>query len=268
MSHEVSQSGFFSTVVQGHLRPSAQIVQWNIAGPDPSGFRHVESGGIKRFANENNRGGFTAQQESGSVINFGSLTPASGSGFWTDTVALTFNFGLINENSLSRFDKLWDNGSGTAAKQLTGFNFRFWVGTLSAFDTVSKSGNDIISGVRPTFYYRESAQWRRRYTLELNDSSGNPVSGVLILPSSMPTTPNINSRENDISISGSFKDREFTNFIYTRAFFPQLPFGHVYKLGTYGGLGENTFRLKFSYDYTALDAHIINPQDLDDDPVD
>lgn len=266
-------SGFFLTAVSGYLRPSAQIVQWNIAAPNPSGLRHVESGAIKRTANLDNRGGFTAQMESGVAIDYGNIFIQDGSGFETDTVALTLNFGQVNENELSRFDRMWNNGSGTAATNLVGFNFRFWVGELNAFDNAVNSGTSTVS-VRPSFYFRESAEWRRNYALTLTEASGGvpgnpqvPVSGVFVLPSSMPDFPNIYSRERDISISGAFVDREFTNFIYTRAFFPQLPSGQNYRLGTYGGLGEKTFRLKFSYDYTAFDANIRNPWDLQDTAV-
>lgn len=277
MSHSVIQSGFFASSVAGHLRPSAQIVQWNIASPNPSGLRHVESGAIKRTAHGNHRGGFTAQKESGVAINFGSKSVSDGDAFSTDTVCLTLNFGQINENPLSRFEQMWNNGSGEAAKRLLGFNFRFWVGSLDAFSTVALSGSTPISGTKPNFFFRESAQWRRSYSLERTEPSGLtssgtfpsgapqvPVSGVFVLPSSMPTFPNIYSRERDISISGSFKDREFTNFVYLRGFFPDLPSGQKYKLGTYGGLGQNTFTLKFSYDYTAFDANIISPEDLTD----
>ncbi len=83
----------------------------------------------------------------------------------------------------------------------------------------------------------------------------------------MPDCPNISSRESDISISGAYKDREFTNFIYIKGEFPELASGVFYKLGKYGGLGLDTFTLKFSYDYTALDANIIDPTDLKDFPV-
>lgn len=265
--HSVAQSGFFPTTVVGHLRPPGQIVQWNIASPNPSGFRHVESGAIKRTANANHRGGFTAQKESGVAINFGNILAHDTSSFETDTICLTFNLGQVNENPRSRFNFLYNLGSGTFSTSLTAFNFRFWVGELTAFDSVAKSGSVTISGIRPSFYYHESADWRRRYNLSLLDSSGVPVSGVYVLPSSMPSFPNIYSRANDVSISGSFKDREFTNFIYVKGFFPALPSGQKYKLGTYGGLGLKTFRLKFSYDYTALNANIINPEDLTDDPI-
>ena len=280
MSHSVAQSGFFPTQVVGHLRPSAQIVQWNIASPNPSGLRHVESGAIKRTANVNNRGGFTAQKESGVAIDFGNKFVEDGDSFESDTACLTLNFGQVNENVLSHFDQMYNNGSGEAAKSLTGFNFRFWVGQLSAFDVLAVSGGSPISGTKPSMFFRESAEWRQGYVLTRTEPSGLtssgtfpsgapqvPVSGVFVLPSSMPVLPNVSSRANDISISGSFLDREFTNFIYTRAFFPNLPSGQTYKLGTYGGLGENTFRLKFSYDYTAFGSNITNPEDLADTPV-
>jgi len=276
MSHLPSGaiSGFFPTEVIGHLRPPGQIIQWNIGAPNPSGLRHVESGAIKRTGHLSNRGGFTAQQESGIEIDFGDTFINDGSGFATDTVNLTFNFGEVNANILSRFDRLFNQGSGEVGTDFTAFNFRYWVGNLSAFNVVSVSGDPpgvTISGVKPSFFFRESAEWRQNFKLELTEISGGvsgapliPVSGVLIMPSSMPDCPNVSSREDDISISGAFLDREFTNFVYTRAFFPALPSGQRYKLGTYGALGQGDFTLKFSYDYTALDANIIDPQDLKD----
>lgn len=265
MSHFVAQSGFFTDTVLGHLRPPGQIMQWNIASPNPSGFRHAESGAIRRTAQFGNRGGFTAQKESGIPINFGNIIVESGLAFQTNTTALTFNFGQVNSNPLSRFNNMFNNGSGTVGTDLVGFNFRIWIGNLTAFDIAAVSGETLFS-TRPIFHFHESAEWRRNYQLSL-EISGVPVSGVFIVPSSMPNSPNISSRGNDISISGSFVDREFTNFIYVRGFFPELPLGQNYRLGTYGGLGEETFRIKFSYDYTALDANIINPDDLIDYPI-
>lgn len=268
MSHELASgvaSGFFSTEVIGHLRPVAQIVQWNIAAPNPSGGRHIESGSYKKTAHVANRGGFTAQMESGAAIDFGNLQiPGDGSGFNTDTVALTLNMGEANKNVNSRFDQMFNDGSGTASTALTLFNFRMWVGNLDAFNVVAFSGanRDAIK-INPIFHFQQSAEWRQSYDLLINQG----VSGVEIMPSSMLDSPNITSRENDISISGAYKDREFTNFIYIKGEFPTLPVGTFYKLGTYGGLGLDTFTLKFSYDYTALDANIIDPTDLKDFPV-
>lgn len=256
MSHFVPISGFFPSQVLGHLRPPGQIMQWDISKPNPSGFRHVESGALVRSAQIGNVGGFTAQKESGVAIDFGSKSVTT-SGFQTDTVCLTFNMGQVNNNVFSRFDQMYNNGSGTANPNLVAFNFRFWVGELDAFSSVAKSGSMPIS-VLPNFYYRQSASWLRNYQLGIGDA------GVVVLPSSMPSLPNVSSRGDDISASGSFQDREFTNYIYTRGFFPDLPTGQQYNLGTYGGLGEGTFRLKFSYDFTALDANILNPEDLTD----
>ncbi len=276
MSHTLPSgvaSGFFPTEVVGHLRPSAQIIQWNIAAPNPSGLRHVESGAIKRVAHVSNRGGFTAQKESGIEIDFGDVFVNDGSGFATDTAALTLNFGEINSNVLSRFDGMFNSGSGNTTTNLVGFNFRYWVGNLSAFDIMSVSGNPGLpaGAVSPAFFFRESAEWRTGFKLELTEISGGisgapliAVSGVIVMPSSMPDCPNVHSRENDTTVSGAFLDREFTNFVYTRAFFPSLPSGQRYKLGTYGALGQGDFTLKFSYDYTAFGANIIDPTDVKD----
>ena len=268
MSHQLPSgvaSGFFSTEVIGHLRPTAQIIQWNIAAPDPSGGRHIESGAYKKTAHVANRGGFTAQMESGAAIDFGDLRiPGDGSGFESQTIVLTFNMGELNKNINSKFDQLFNNGSGTGTENLTAFNFRMWMGNLDAFDALAYSGvNKDEIKINPIFHFQQSAQWRQSYNLPINQA----VLGVEIMPSSMPDCPNISSREDDISVSGAYKDREFTNFIYIKGEFPELPMGIFYKLGTYGGLGLDTFTLKFSYDYTAFDANIINPTDLKDFPV-
>lgn len=270
MSHEVVQSGFFTNEVLGHLRPTAQIIQWDLLAPNPSGRRHVESGSYRKTAHLQNCGGFTAQQESGVALDFGSRQiPGGGSGFTTSTVAITFNMGELNKNPRSRFDQLFNNGSGTGSEDLTAFNFRLWMGELSAFNDVAYSGaSKTPVSVKPVFHYRESAEWRGRYELELLESSGvgsgTPTSGVNIVPSGMPDCPNVFSRGDEVMVSGAFIDREFSNFVYMRGFFPDLPSGQLYKLGTYGGLGENTFTTKFSYDYTRRDSNIIDPTDTKD----
>jgi hypothetical protein len=276
MSHYVEQSGFFPTEVQGHLRPSAQIIQWNIAAPNPSGRRHVESGSYRKTAHLQNCGGFTAQQESGVALDFGRIAlPGGGSGFDTATACITFNMGELNKNVFSRFDRLFNRGSGEGSEDLTCFNFRMWIGNLSAFDVVAYSGlNRNPIHIDPVFHYRESAEWRQRYRLELTEVSGGvsgapqvPVSGVAIVPSSMPEWPNVFARENEVMVSGAYLDREFSNFVYLRGNFPDLPSGSYYKLGTYGGLGQKDFTLKFSYDYTRLDSNILVPTDIVDFPL-
>lgn len=266
MSHEVAQSGFFPNEVLGHLRPSAQIIQWNIAAPDPSGRRHVESGSYRKTAHLQNVGGFTAQRESGVALDYGDIPiPGGGSGFQTDTIAITFNMGDLNSNPNSRFDQLFNEGSGTGSADLTAFNFRMWIGNLNAFNNVAYSGaqKDPVP-VKPVFWYRESAQWRKGYKLEFTDSSGVQISGVSIAPSSMPDCPNVFVREDEVMTSGAYLDREFSNFVYMRGNFPDLPSGQFYKLGTYGGLGLGTFTTKFSYDYTRKDSNILVPTDVCD----
>lgn len=264
MSHSVAQSGFFPNEVLGHLRPTAQIIQWNPAAPNPSGRRHVESGSYRKTAHLQNVGGFTAQQESGVALDFGDIAiPGGGSGFQTDTVPITFSLGDLNSNPNSRFNGMV--GSGNGSEDLTAFNFRMWIGNLNAFNNVAYSGaNKDPVQVDPVFWYRESAQWRQAYQLEFTDSSGVQISGVSIVPSSMPDCPNVFSRGDEVMVSGAYQDREFSNFVYLRGNFPNLPSGQFYRLGTYGGLGQNTFTTKFSYDYTRKDSNIIVPGDVCD----
>lgn len=240
-------SGFFENSVVGALRAAGQILQWNIDQVSPSGWRHHESGQYKPGAKTGLVGGFTAQKESGIAIDFGQINIAE-SGFYTDTVALTFNLGEVNSNSDSFFNQMVANSS--VATNFKAFNMRIWVGSLSAF-----SGQP-----QPTFYFRNSADWRRGYHLFPSDS------GVSVLPSSMPTSQNVLSKgDNDVFVSGNFLEKQFSHFIYIRALFPSgtIGQGKDYALGTYGGLGQGDFTLKFSYDYTNIDSLVKNPGDLE-----
>lgn len=245
-------SGFYSNQVIGSLRAGGQISQWNHNSVNPSGHRHHESGVFKADAKYVPfRGGFTAQKESGVAIDFGQVL-ASNSGFQTDAVILTFNLGEVNSHTDSYFNKMVDASSiGTNFKA---FNMRFWVGNLTAFSGIPN----------PTFYFLRSSEWREDFDFQPFISGIQMLglsSGVQQLPLIMPEDQNIYAKTNEIVfISGNFKEKEFTEFIYIRGVFPS---GN-YLLGTYGGLGLNTFTFKFSYDYTDINANVINPQDLKD----
>lgn len=223
-------SGFFPTEVRGRLRVPGAIWQWNIDGPNPSGYKHFESGVYKPSAKIAFVGGFTAQRESGVALNLGSVY-ANNNGFYSDTVAMTFNFGEVNSHPSSFFNRA--SGIGTNFK---GFNLRFWQYNISA-----------ISGYSPTFYYFTSSEWRQGFHL----LSSTP--GAQVLGSVMPATQNIFT-SNGLFVSGVFKDREFSDFIYLVGKFPS---GVTYTLGTYGGLGSGNLRFAFSYDWTGIDANVL-----------
>lgn len=233
-------SGFYPTFVLGQLRAPGEIIDWSRNEIDPSGFRHHASGHYKSAARQNLVGGFTAQMESGHALSFGSPIVVQ-SGFKTETAVFTFNLGEVNSHIDSYFNEMV---AASSVGNFKAFGFRLWKGNLSAF-----------IGPDPELYFRNSAEWRRGYILEKNHS------GVLVLPSSFPTYPNIFAKIDDLSyISGAFKEKEFTHFIYMRGFFPS---GN-YVLGTYGGLGQSDFTINFSYDYTALDANVNYPDDMVD----
>lgn len=249
----MSTSGFFPTTVVGMLRAAGQVEQWDRNAIDPTGFRHHESGEYRPDAKKLVAlcGGFTAQMESGVAINMGQIVlPPPTSGFKTDTVVLTFNLGEVNSHPDSFFDQMV--AASSVGPNFKAFNMRFWEGSLSAFSGLP----------RPTFYFRNSATWRRGYTLDPLTSSGTLHSGVFILPSSMPDCDMLIKAKDPevVFVSGNFKEPEICHFLYVRGIFPS---GN-YPLGTYGGLGLKTFTFKFSYDWTSIDAHVIDPEDLCD----
>lgn len=230
-------SGFYPTVVIGKLRPPAIITQWNIDSLDPSGYRHWMSGQYKPDAKRAIIGGFTAQRESGTFLNFDEVYVNS-SGFYTNTTVFTFNFGEVNTHPSSFFNLA--SGIGTNFK---GFNVRFWIDNKTAF-----------SGYNPIFYYLTSQAWRQGLHLKSN------TIGVQVVPSSLPATQNIpTSSDNQVFISGVYQDREFSHYIYTVGKFPS---GINYVLGTYGGQGSNDFLWRISYDWSSINANIL-PMDID-----
>jgi hypothetical protein len=238
-----TESGFYSTEVIGRLRAPGQVEQWDKVRLDPSGYRHHESGQYKADSKvlPTLVGGFTAQKESGVPLDFGSIYIEE-SGFRTNTAVFTFNQGEVNSHPNSYFNEMV---AASSVGEFKAFNMRLWQGNLDAFSGLPQ----------PTLYYRNASQWIQNYDLQPSDS------GVLILPSSMPLTQNIFSKHpDDFAVSGNFREAEFTHFIYMKGFFPS----GSYQLGTYGGLGLDTFTINFSYDYTDLEAFISNPQDITD----
>jgi len=234
----MSVSGFYKTEVIGALRPPIQVIQWNINRPSPSGWRQVESGVYKPTAKLGWRGGFTAQHESGVALDFGDIyvNTNQDSSFYTDTVCLTINQGEINSNPSGFFDQA--SGVGTGYKI---YGMRFWLHNY-----------DAISGYQPTFYYITHRTWHRGLHL----TSG--TAGVLSMPLSMPASQNIYKNGSDIFMSGVFKDRQFSDYIYAVALFPSGD----YTLGTYGSLGGGDFTFKVSYDWTSQSANVL-PTDME-----
>lgn len=237
-------SGFFPTEVVGALRAPAQIEQWTISRPNPSGLRNNESGvykpaakGVTPLAADGLRGGFTAQMESGIPIDFGQSIPNE-SGFISNTAVITFNLGEVNGHPDSFFNELFAvSGVGTEFKA---FNMRFWLSDFSIFESRNPSGI-------PIFYYLNSAEWRRNFKLTPS------TVGAQVVPSSMPITQNWFSKADNVFVSGAFREREFTHFLYLVA---QFPSGTPYQLGTYGG--SSGFKMQFSYDWTGIDANVLS----------
>jgi len=245
----MAASGFYVDTVIGRLRAAGQIEHWDRNSINPSGYRHHESGQYKAFAKLGLIGGFTAQKESGVAINFGQLVVPDNSGFMTDTVPITFNLGEVNSHPSSFFNKMVDDKN--VGVDFKAFNMRFWQGTLVAFSGLPT----------PTFYFRNSAEWRQGYMLQPLTSSGTLMSGVQVVPSSMPDCdPNVLAKSPDsIFVSGNFIEKEISHFLYVRGIFPSG--NHI--LGIYGGLGEKTFTFRFSYDWTIKDANVLSTDTCD-----
>jgi len=231
-------SGFFQSSVVGPLRAPAQILQWDRDLVNPSGFRQWESGNYRPDSKVGFVGGFQAQLESGNALNFGQVN-AEDAGFFTDTIVLTFNMGEVNSHLDSKFDQMV--AASSVATNFKAFNLKFHVDNLTAFTA---------SGIpSPTFYMRRSAQWLQG----LQVLPGN--SGVEVVPSSLPPSANVLvKQQNLVFVSGAYLENEFTHFIYLRGQFPSGSF----PLGTYGGPGQNNFTFKFSYDWTDINANVIN----------
>ena len=251
-------SGFYRTAVSGALRAPAQIEQWNPLRIDPSGFKQWESGVFKaaakgtagdRLAADGNRGGFTAQKESGVPIDFGENI-ANDNGFYSNTAVVTFNLGEVNRNPDSFFDQMLE-ASGVQECDNVGtnfkaFNMRFWVNNLDAFRTANASGI-------PIMYYLTSADWRRNLTLR------ETTPGAQVMPSSLPPDQNWFVGDTDIFSSGAYRDSEFSHFLYMVAKFPPAN----YRLGTYGGSAEKNFTFRFTYDWTDIDANVRPTDSID-----
>lgn len=241
-------SGFYPTEIQGRLRPPAQIEQWNIARPNPSGLRHWESGvykpsakGTTRLAADGLRGGFQAQLESGVAIDFGKAN-VDNNGFYSNTICLTFNLGEINTHPDSFFNLA--TGVDTWFKA---FNIKFWVNEISALSGICGG-----SGT-PTFYYLTSADWRRNLKLR------STTTGAQVVPSSLPSSQNLFSKgESTVFVSGVYTEQEFSHFLYIVGKFPS---GCNYPLGTYGGSGQGTFTWRFTYDWTNITAAVRSTDD-------
>jgi hypothetical protein len=226
-------SGFYPNEVVGNLRPPGQVTQWSVNGKNPGTLRHWESGQYRPSAKLGIRDGFTAQRESGVALDFGEVI-VDNSGFFTNTVAVTFNFGEFNSHPNSFF-----NEASGIATNFKGFNVRLWVHDVTAFTS---------SGWVPIFYFLSSLNWKKG--LQLRPSTPN----AQIMPSSLPDNQNILTRAtNEVFISGAYKPSEFSRYVYIVG---QFPSGN-YSLGTYGGLNSNDFTFRWSYDWTDITANVL-----------
>ncbi len=229
-------SGFFTDTVLGPLRPPAQIQQWDRDANDPFGFRQWESGNYKPNAKIGLVGGFDAQFESGTVLNFGEST-TNDSGFLTDTVVFTFNFGEVNSHPDSFFDQMV--AASSVGTNFKAFNIRLWRGSVSAFTSASVP--------TPVFHFLQSSGWKRGFSVTPGGADTS------VVPTSIPPSGNIFANQTGVFISGVYQDVSFSNFIYMRGKFP----AGAFTLGTYGGLGESTFTFNFSYDWTDINAAVL-----------
>jgi hypothetical protein len=210
---------------------------WNKDNADPSGYRHFESGIYKPAAKIGNVGGFPAQLESGVALDFGEAIVDS-SGFYTETAIITLNLGEVNKNPASYFNLCL----GSIGTRFKAFNIKLWLASSGAF-----------AGYSPTFYFLPSKTWDKGRRI----TSSTP--GVQVVPLSAPVSQNIFSKNNNIYISGCYKDLEFTHYVYIVGKFPP----GSYSLGEYGGLGSGNFTFKASYDYTDIDANTIGVDVID-----
>ena len=224
-------SGFYKNTVVGKNRAAGQVIVWDLGKPNPSGWRQWESGVYKPSAKLGWAGGFQAQKESGVVVNFGEVY-ANDNGFYTDTVCLTFNLGEVNNNPASFF-----NIPNTIGTNFRAYNFKFWIANSGAF-----------TGYSPKFYYKSYRTWQNNLALR------STTPGAAIVPNSLPAAQNIWTKNGLVYVSGSYLEKEFTHFIYVVGKFP----AGSYTLGTYGGLGTGDFRMRLTYDWTALGANVYS----------
>ena len=226
-------SGFYSNTVIGKLRAPAQIIQWNISKVRPSGWRHIESGVYRPEAKIGWVGGFPAQGASGNALDFGQVE-VENTGFWTPTVGLTFNLGEVNTHPSSFFVN-----ATTVGTNLKAFNMKFWMPNKTVFTDV---------GYSPVFYY--NTYWVWQSGIQMRDTTP----GAAVVPSSLPASQNLYSKNNSIFVSGVFQDLEFSHYVYIAA---QFPSGN-YTLGNYGGLGSGNFTFRVTYDWTDINANTLS----------
>jgi hypothetical protein len=119
---------------------------------------------------------------------------------------------------------------------------KIWLASSGAF-----------AGYNPTFYFLTAKTWDKARRI----TSATP--GVQVVPLSMPSSQNILSKNNNIYISGCYKDLEFTHYVYIVGKFP----AGTYTLGEYGGLGSGNFTFKVSYDWTDIEANTIGADVVD-----
>lgn len=118
------------------------------------------------------------------------------------------------------------------------FNMKLWIDDSTAFTDMRASGLD------PYFQMLPSGQWVTNLAL----SSGQH--GAFAVPTSLPNNPNIARIDGAPWLSGVGFER--TQIIYSNIIFPS----GTYPTGRFGGLGENDFHWRFTYDFASEHSHI------------
>lgn len=228
-----SISGFYADSVVGDLLPPAQATHWRVDRPDPHRYKHKESGVYKPSAKVSLVGGFSNQSITLNTLDFGNTNLTTSGYFDSDTIALTMNMGEVNSNVNSYFY----NMSGIM-ENVKLFNVRFWMSNKTAF-----SGLDVAD-----FYYTTSQDWTRGTKLTRD------TAGIALVPSSIPSTPNVYAGDNNIFVSGIYNKTGYTYYIYLFGSFS----GINATLGTYGNASSGNFRFRISYDWSTDSANILN----------
>lgn len=227
-----SLSGFYENQVVGDVRPPAQATHWRIDRPDPSGYRHRESGVYKPSSKVRLVGGMDIQAITLNTLDFGNVSYTSSGWMHTDTLAITLNQGEVNSNTSSYFY----NMSGVNQDYKL-FNMKFWMPYQTAF-----SGFDST-----TFYYKTTRGWLR------GDALTRDSAGITVVPSSLPSSPNIYAGNDVLFVSGVHKDVGYSHYLYLfGAFSGSAP------LGTYGTPASDDFLFRITYDWTNKEAAVLD----------
>jgi hypothetical protein len=222
MADHGTQSGIYQAVIIGDLRPKIMCLQFHpgvILGPRT--WNIILPSGHSDVEQLAGSCPFIPIEPSG-FLNFGSgLNVVESGGFVSRTAAFIF---------MPRFDE----ASGISSN-ISVFNMKLWLETYTAFSGLAEE---------PYVQMLPSGVWRRNLILE----SG--AYGAYEVPHTLPDDPNVMRIDGAPWMSGVGQER--SQIIYSSLIFPS----GEYQVGRYGGLGTGTFRWRFTYDWTARDAHI------------